>query len=144
VAHGVIATKAGVAQELRLLDIYDRVCALLDEHRPDQGAMENLFFVKNITSGLPVAEVRGVVQLAFAQRSIPLGQYNPTQIKLALVGIGQADKNQVQEMVKLLLKLPAVPKPDHAADALAAAVCHIHQGPRLGAGAAPGFPVSKR
>jgi crossover junction endodeoxyribonuclease RuvC len=128
VAHGVVKTAAGVPQELRLLDIYNQICVLLDEHKPAQGAMENLFFVKNITSGLPVAEVRGVVQLAFAQRGIPLGQYNPTQIKLALVGVGQADKRQVQEMVKLLLKLPAIPKPDHAADALAAAVCHIHQG----------------
>lgn len=126
--HGVIKTEAGKPQELRLLNIYTQVCALLDEHRPDQGAMENLFFVKNITSGIPVAEVRGVVQLAFAQRDLPLGQYNPTQIKLALVGVGHAEKNQVQEMVKLLLKLPAIPKPDHAADALAAAICHIHQG----------------
>ena len=128
VAHGVVKTAAGVPQELRLLDIYQQICVLLDEHKPDQGAMENLFFVKNITSGIPVAEVRGVVQLAFAQRGIPLGQYNPTQIKLALVGVGQADKRQVQEMVKLLLKLSVIPKPDHAADALAAAVCHIHQG----------------
>jgi crossover junction endodeoxyribonuclease RuvC len=80
-----------------------------------------------------VAEVRGVVQLAFAQRSLPLGQYNPTQIKLALVGFGHAEKHQVQEMVKLLLGLSAVPRPDHAADALAAAVCHIHQGVSLAA-----------
>jgi len=144
VAHGVISTKAGVPQELRLLDIYNQVCTLLEEHKPQQGAMENLFFVKNITSGLPVAEVRGVVQLAFAQRGLPLGQYNPTQIKLALVGVGQADKNQVQEMVKLLLKLPTIPKPDHAADALAAAVCHLNQGPSFGAGSIPGFPISKR
>jgi len=127
--HGVVKTNAGVPQELRLLDIYTQICTLLDEYRPDQGAMENLFFVKNITSGIPVAEVRGVVQLAFAQRGIPLGQYNPTQIKLALVGLGQADKNQVQEMVKLLLQLPAIPQPDHAADALAAAVCHLNQAP---------------
>lgn len=130
IAHGVIKTASGVPQELRLLQIFNEVCALLQEHRPDQGAMENLFFVKNITSGLPVAEVRGVVQLAFAQNQLPLGQYNPTQIKLALVGVGQADKNQVQEMVKLLLKLPDLPKPDHAADALAAAICHLHQGPK--------------
>lgn len=128
VAHGVVATKAGVPQELRLLDIYNQITVLLDEHRPDQGAMENLFFVKNITSGIPVAEVRGVVQLAFAQRGLSLGQYNPTQIKLALVGVGQADKAQVQEMVKLLLRLPSIPRPDHAADALAAAVCHLNQG----------------
>jgi crossover junction endodeoxyribonuclease RuvC len=133
VAHGVVKTAAGVPQEQRLLDIYNQIVALLEEHKPDQGSMENLFFVKNITSGIPVAEVRGVVQLAFAQRGLPLGQYNPTQIKLALVGVGHAEKHQVQEMVKLLLGLPAVPKPDHAADALAAAVCHIHQGVGFGA-----------
>ncbi len=127
-AHGVIKTSPGTAPEVRLLEIYQAVCRLLDEYRPDFGAIENLFFVKNITSGLPVAEVRGVVQLAFAQRGLPLGQYNPTQIKLALVGVGHAEKHQVQDMVKLLLGLPEVPKPDHAADALAAAVCHIHQG----------------
>jgi len=127
-AHGVIKTSPGGAPELRLLEIYDSICALLDEYKPEFGAIENLFFVKNITSGLPVAEVRGVVQLAFAQRGLPLGQYNPTQIKLALVGVGHAEKHQVQEMVKLLLGLSEVPKPDHAADALAAAVCHIHQG----------------
>lgn len=126
--HGVITTRPGQAPERRLLHIYTEVCALLDEYRPEQGSMENLFFVKNITSGLPVAEVRGVVQLAFAQRGLVLGQYNPTQIKLSLVGLGQADKNQVQQMVKLLLKLPEIPRPDHAADALAAAICHIHQG----------------
>jgi len=127
-AHGVIKTSPSVAPELRLLEIYNQIVALLDEHQPDQGSMENLFFVKNITSGIPVAEVRGVVQLAFAQRGLSLGQYNPTQIKLALVGVGHAEKHQVQEMVKLLLGLAAIPKPDHAADALAAAVCHIHQG----------------
>jgi crossover junction endodeoxyribonuclease RuvC len=127
-AHGVIKTSPGVAPELRLLEIYQTICGLLDEYKPDCGAIENLFFVKNITSGIPVAEVRGVVQLAFAQRGLPLGQYNPTQIKLALVGVGHAEKHQVQDMVKLLLKLSETPKPDHAADALAAAVCHIHQG----------------
>jgi crossover junction endodeoxyribonuclease RuvC len=132
-AHGVVRTSPTKTQEVRLLEIYDQIVSLLDEHHPDQGAMENLFFVKNITSALPVAEVRGVVQLAFAQRSLPLGQYNPTQIKLALVGFGHAEKHQVQEMVKLLLGLSAVPRPDHAADALAAAVCHIHQGVSLAA-----------
>jgi crossover junction endodeoxyribonuclease RuvC len=149
VAHGVVSTKAGVAQERRLLDIYNQICGLLDEHNPDQGAMENLFFVKNISSGIPVAEVRGVVQLAFAQRGLALGQYNPTQIKLALVGVGQADKRQVQEMVKLLLKLPTIPQPDHAADALAAAVCHLNQGPsgpsapgEVGKASAPSFEAA--
>ncbi len=138
VAHGVVKTLPDRPQHLRLLDIYNQIVVLLDEHHPDQGSMENLFFVKNITSGLPVAEVRGVIQLAFAQRGLPLGQYNPTQIKLALVGFGQAEKHQVQEMVKMLLKLPAIPKPDHAADALAAAVCHIHQGTAFA------VPFSKR
>ena len=130
VAHGVLSTKAGQPQEARLLFLYNEVQRLIAEHHPDQAGMENLYFVKNITSGLPVAEVRGVVQLAFAQAGLIIGQYNPTQIKLALVGVGQADKRQVQEMVKLLLKLPEIPKPDHAADALAAAICHVNQGPK--------------
>jgi crossover junction endodeoxyribonuclease RuvC len=129
VAHGVITTKAGQPQESRLLFIYNEVQSLIQEHQPEQAGMENLYFVKNISSGLPVAEVRGVVLLAFAQAGLVTGQYNPTQIKLALVGVGQADKRQVQEMVKLLLGLSSIPKPDHAADALAAAICHVNQGP---------------
>ena len=132
VAHGVLTTKAGQPQPERLLFLYNEVQKLIAEHHPEQAGMENLYFVKNITSGLPVAEVRGVVQLAFAQAGLVVGQYNPTQIKLALVGVGQADKRQVQEMVKLLLKLPEIPKPDHAADALAAAICHVNQGPAHG------------
>jgi len=126
--HGVIKTSPDQAPERRLIQIFTEINELLDQFQPQETAIENLFFVKNITSGLPVAEVRGVLQLAFAQRGLTIGQYNPTQIKLALVGVGQADKRQVQEMVKLLLGLPDIPKPDHAADALAAAVCHLHQG----------------
>jgi len=128
-AHGVLTTKAGQPQEARLLYLYSEVQKLIQEHKPEQASMENLYFVKNISSGLPVAEVRGVVLLAFAQAGLAIGQYNPTQIKLALVGVGQAEKRQVQEMVKLLLGLPGIPKPDHAADALAAAICHVNQGP---------------
>ncbi|MEI8092963.1 MAG: crossover junction endodeoxyribonuclease RuvC [Spirochaetales bacterium] len=129
VAHGVLTTAAGQPQEARLLYLYNEVQKLIVQFCPEQAGIENLYFVKNISSGLPVAEVRGVVLLAFAQAGLAVGQYNPTQIKLALVGVGQADKRQVQEMVKLLLKLPEIPKPDHAADALAAAICHVNQGP---------------
>lgn len=89
--------------------------------------METLYFSKNVTSALPVAEARGVLSLALAERGIPLGEYTPMAIKQAVVGRGGADKAQVQEMVRILLGLPEVPKPDHAADALGAAICRSRE-----------------
>lgn len=126
-AHGVLKTKADAAPGARLLLLYDGLIKILQEFKPAQAGIESLFFTKNITSALPVAQARGIALLAFAQNGITVGEYSPPQIKQSLVGIGNADKAQVQEMVRILLKLPQIPKPDHAADALAAAVCHVHR-----------------
>jgi crossover junction endodeoxyribonuclease RuvC len=111
---------------LRLLRIYDRLCELIREFSPSEAGIENLFFAKNITSALPVAQARGAVFLLLAQKSLPFVDYPPQMIKRAVVGNGRAEKSQVQEMVKFLLGLKEIPKPDHAADALAAAICHAH------------------
>ena len=110
----------------RLLKIYNEITLVLEKYEPDEAGMETLYFVKNITSGLPVAEARGVLSLAIAQRGVQLGEYSPKAIKQAVVGTGAAEKAQVQEMVRLILGLKLVPKPDHAADALGAAICRVH------------------
>lgn len=126
VVHDVISTSPDMETGLRLKFIYDRLSALVDEYRPDEAGIENLYFAKNITSALPVAQARGVALLVFAQRSVACRGYPPQAIKQAIVGHGRADKNQVQELVRLLLGLRENPGPDHAADALAAAICHAN------------------
>jgi crossover junction endodeoxyribonuclease RuvC len=126
VAHGVISTPPEMETGRRLLCIYARLAALIEEYAPAEAGIENLYFAKNITSALPVAQARGVAFLLFAQKSLTVGDYSPTVIKRAIVGSGRADKTQVQELVKLLLGLKELPRPDDAADALAAAICHAH------------------
>jgi crossover junction endodeoxyribonuclease RuvC len=117
----------------RLLAIFAAVSDLIEEWEPDSAAMESLYFWKNVTSGIAVSEAKGVIRLAFARASVPLVEYSPTAIKQAVSGSARADKGQVQEMVKLILGLGEVPKPDHAADALAAAICRVnHSGPLSG------------
>ena len=110
----------------RLAGIYDRLVALFDRFSPDELAVEQLFFARNVTSAMGVAEVRGVVLLAAGMRGLPVAEYTPNQVKLAVTGSGKADKRQVQEMIARLLGLPGVPEPDDAADALAIALCHLH------------------
>jgi len=126
VTHGVISTRADMATGERLLYIYDRLAALIEEYKPEAAGIEKLFFSKNITSAIPVAQARGVALLLFARKAMAVGDYPPPVIKRAVVGYGRAEKKQVQEMVRLLLGLKEIPKPDHAADALAAAICHAH------------------
>lgn len=126
VAHGCIQTGAGVPRSERLLLIYTEFQRILDEYRPTEAGMETLYFAKNITSAMPVAEARGVFCLALAGRGIDIAEYTPMAIKQAVVGRGAADKKQVQELVRLILSLPEIPRPDHAADALGAAVCRAH------------------
>jgi crossover junction endodeoxyribonuclease RuvC len=126
VQYGCIETKAGLPQELRLKQIYESVCSLLDQYKPDTVAVEKLFFNKNVTNAFSVGQARGVFMLAAAQRGLPIGEYTPMQVKQAVVGYGAAEKRQVQEMVKMLLKLITIPKPDDVADALAVAICHAH------------------
>ena len=129
-AHGCITTSSKEPSELRLAVIFSEISALIKQYRPSIGGMEDLFFFRNVSSALPVAEARGVIKLAFTQAGVPLAEFSPNAIKKAVTGSARADKLQVQEMVRLLLGLSAIPKPDHAADALAAAICRLNfEGP---------------
>ena len=121
---GVISTPPRTPLGIRLLDIYDSLHQIIKQNRPDIVSIEKLFFSKNITTGISVAEARGVVLLVCQQHGLPVFEYTPNEIKKTITGYGSADKKQMQEMVRLHLNLPAVPKPDDAADALAAAITH--------------------
>ncbi len=125
-AYGVIRTPAHQPLPHRLVTIYAELNALLDRYQPRAVAVEEVFFSKNARTALSVGHARGVVLLAVAQRNIPLFHYKPTQVKQAVTGYGGADKRQVQEMVRMLLGLEEIPRPDDAADALAIALCHLH------------------
>jgi crossover junction endodeoxyribonuclease RuvC len=126
IACGVIETPAGMSPEKRLLLLYETMNEILLLHPPDIGAVEKLFFQRNVTTAIAVGQARGVLLLALAKAGIRVAEYNPMDIKQAVVGYGGADKNQVQQMVKALLHLDVIPKPDDAADALAVAICHLH------------------
>lgn len=138
---GVIATAAGQALELRLAAIHERVCELLDEHRPDAVAVEELYFGVNVKSAFAVGHARGAALLAAGARALPCRGYTPQQIKGAVCGSGRAEKGQVQRMVAALLSLPEPPRSDHAADALAVAICDLNHAPVSAAVAATG-PVA--
>ena len=120
---GVITTPPHTPLPDRLLDIYESLNQIIKQNRPQIASVEKLFFTKNITTGISVAEARGVI-LVCKQHHLPIFEYTPNEIKKALTGYGSADKKQMQEMVRLHLNLPQVPKPDDAADALAAAITH--------------------
>ena len=126
---GCVETPAGMAVERRLATIHDRVCELLDEHAPDAVALEELYFGANARSAFAVGQARGVVMLAAGQRGIACAGYTPQQVKGAVCGTGRAAKEQVGRMVQALLGLVDVPSPDHAADALAVAICHVNHAP---------------
>jgi crossover junction endodeoxyribonuclease RuvC len=126
---GVISTRAGIALERRLADIHARVGELLDEYRPAALAIEDLYFGVNVRTAFAVGQARGVVLLAAGQRGIPTRSYTPQQVKGAVCGSGRAAKDQVGRMVARLLGLAAVPTPDHAADALAVAICDLNRAP---------------
>jgi crossover junction endodeoxyribonuclease RuvC len=125
-AHGCIETEAVLPRAERLFFIYRQINNVLETWNPSEAAMETLYFGKNVSSAIAVAEARGVLSLAMAERSLPLAEFTPQAIKQAVVGVSRAEKEQVQEMVRLILGLPVIPRPDHAADALAAAVCLAH------------------
>jgi crossover junction endodeoxyribonuclease RuvC len=128
IAHGTIATPAGEHFATRLKTIYEEVAALVETHQPEAVAIEKLFFSRNVTTGITVAQARGVIAVAVAQAGKPIGEFSPLEVKNAVVGYGKATKRQVQEMVKLLLNLDDIPRPDDAADALAIAICQLHAG----------------
>jgi crossover junction endodeoxyribonuclease RuvC len=126
---GVISTRPGIALERRLAEIHTRVGELLDEHRPAALAIEELYFGANVRTAFAVGQARGVVLLAAGQRGIPTRAYTPQQVKGAVCGNGRAAKDQVGRMVARLLGLAVVPTPDHAADALAVAICDLNRAP---------------
>ena len=126
---GVIQTSPRSAPERRLATIHGDVCALIREHQPDALAVEELYFGANARSAFAVGQARGVVLLAAGAAGVPVFSYTPQQIKQAVCGSGRAAKDQVQRMVGTLLRLPAPPEPDHAADALAVGICHANGAP---------------
>jgi crossover junction endodeoxyribonuclease RuvC len=126
VDYGAIITSADLPMPQRLLELHRQLTEILLLHRPDCGAVEKLFFHRNVTTALSVGQARGVVLLVLAAHGLEIGEYTPLEVKQAVVGYGGADKNQVQQMVRALLALPDIPKPDDVADALAVAICHAH------------------
>lgn len=121
---GVIATPKNTSLSVRLVEIFDGLTEVIEATKPEVVSIEKLFFTKNVTTAISVAEARGVAILAAAQHGIPVAEYTPNEIKKTLTGYGSADKKQVQEMVRVELKLAEIPRPDDAADALAAAITH--------------------
>ena len=128
---GAITTPAGMDFSARLEIIYEDMRKLLEMAKPDVVAIEELFFGQNVTTGIGVAQSRGVILLAIRQAGVPVYQYKPMQVKQAVVGYGNATKHQVQDMTKRLLRLDAMPKPDDAADAIALALCHARSSTSL-------------
>jgi crossover junction endodeoxyribonuclease RuvC len=133
---GIVVTDASVPMAHRLLAIHRAVSALIDRFDPGAVAVESLFFARNVTTAMTVGQARGVVLLAAAERSVPVAEYSPSEIKQAIVGYGKADKHHMQELVRIILGLDDPPSPDDAADALAVAICHVQIAPfrdRVGA-----------
>ncbi len=126
VGFGAITTKAKTPFETRLADIYNDMLSIIDKYNPDELAIEKLYFNTNTTTAIDVAQARGVIVLAAHQRGLKISEYTPLQVKQAVTGYGRAEKHQVMEMIKSILSLKAVPKPDDTADALALAICHGH------------------
>ncbi len=124
-ACGVIRTKPETEMSLRLLEIFEDLCALIREFKPDEMAVEKLFFGRNVTTAITVGQARGIILLAAAKHGVPIAEYTPAEIKQALTGYGNADKRQMQEMVQRTLHLSKIPRPDDAADGAAIAVCHL-------------------
>jgi crossover junction endodeoxyribonuclease RuvC len=126
VDYGVIATPAGKPMPDRLCSLHEELGKLLALHQPQSGAVEKLFYQRNVSTAISVGQARGVSLLAFAEAKIPVDEYNPRVIKQSVTGYGNAEKRQVQEMVRSLLGMQELPRPDDAADALAVAICHLH------------------
>lgn len=126
VSYGVLRTPANLSVADRLVMLHQSLTELLVKYRPQAAAVEELFFSTNARTAMVVGEARGVLLLTLAQTGLMVAEYTPLQVKQAITGYGQADKNQVQQMVRLLLALPEMPQPDDAADALAVSICHHH------------------
>ena len=139
---GAISSPAATSFPHRLLLIHTRLAELLVQLAPDCVAIENLFFANNVKSALKLGHARGVAMLAAVEGGVPVMEYTPAEIKRAVVGYGRAEKHQVQQMVKLILGLSAVPSPHDAADALAVAICHAHSQQAFRAAPEPGRPAA--
>jgi len=126
IAGGAITTAAGTPLPQRLQTIYRELTIIIEQWRPEDSAIEELFFSKNAKTALAVGHGRGAAMLALANANLPITEYKPLEVKQAITGYGGADKQQIQHMVKLLLSLDDIPRPDDAADALAVAICHLH------------------
>ncbi len=126
IAYGAVTTTPDKSFPERLADIYDDVLRLINNYKPDRLSIEKLYFNTNTTTAIDVAQARGVILLAAQKSRIDIFEYTPLQVKQSITGYGRAEKHQVMEMVKNLLHLNAVPKPDDTADALALAICHGH------------------
>ncbi len=125
VSYGVIETSSGETIQKRIYTIAQDLGTLAEKYAVDAVSIEDIYFTKNITSAIPVAKVIGAVIYKFSSMNIKTYLYSPKEIKLGVVGLGNAEKNQVQDMVKRILHLKEIPKPDHAADALADCICHV-------------------
>ena len=126
IEFGAITTESTMDFSKRLKHIYDSLEDIINIHKPEYLSIEELFFNTNVKTAIAVGHARGVLMLAAENLGVPIFEYTPLQIKQAVTGYGRADKNQVQQMVKMFLGLPKVPKPDDTADALAVAICHAH------------------
>ncbi len=124
--HGCIVTSARHETHIRLRQIYDEACGLIARFRPDVVVLEELFVNVNVRTALAVGQAKGVLYLAASELAVPPREYSPLEVKRAVTGYGRASKVQVQEMTKVILGLPSIPRPDHAADALAVAITHSH------------------
>ena len=126
VSYGIISTPKEASAPARLEMLFDQLNTLLMEHKPDTAAVEKLFFSRNVTTAIAVGQARGVIMLCLQKAGIEPLEYTPNEVKQAVAGYGSADKRQVQEMVRALLQLEKIPKPDDAADALAIAITHLN------------------
>jgi len=126
VDYGTVQTLADEEMPRRLMELHQKLKEIVLLHRPESGAVEKLFFQRNVRTALSVGQARGVILLTLAETGLSFAEYTPLEVKQAVVGYGNADKNQVQQMVRALLGLQDVPQPDDAADALAVAICHLH------------------
>jgi len=124
--HGIITTKADSRRADRLFFILQCIRAIIEKYKPSEAAVETLYFGRNVTSAIPVAESRGVISAAIAEKGIYLHEFTPNAIKMGVAGSASADKKQVQKMVQIILGLEKIPRPDHSADALAAAICAVN------------------
>ena len=124
--YGVIKTHKDAVPEKRLQIIFKEITRIINLHHPETGAVEKLFFQKNVTNAIAVGQARGVILLAMVEAGVDVLEYSPQEVKQAVTGYGAADKKQVQIMVKTLMEMDQIPKPDDAADAIAIAICHLH------------------